>query len=93
MENNTDIIVLTSVVIVLFLVFIIATVREFNAMSAGQVVEKEEGGPRAEMMRFIGKLFTDDRVDVKSKTELMNAMKNVMDEMDTKDERKNLSEK
>ncbi len=88
MENNTDIIVLTSVIIVLFLVFIIATIREFNTMSTGQVVEKEEGGPRAEMMRFIGKLFTDDRMDVKSRTELMNAVKHVLEEMKTKDEAK-----
>lgn len=86
MENNTDIIVLTSVIIVLFIVFIIATVREFNAMSASKFEEKVEGGPRAEMMRFIGKLFTDDRIAADKKIIFMNAVKNVIDDMKTDDE-------
>ena len=81
MENNTDIIVLTSVIIVLFIVFIIATVREFNIMSITKFVEKEEGGPRAEMMRFIGKLFTDDRIDTGKKITFMNAVKPIIEDL------------
>jgi hypothetical protein len=81
MENNTDIIVLTSVVIVLFIVFIIATLREFNTMSTTKFVEKEEGGPRAEMMRFIGKLFTDDRIDAGKKMTFMNAVKPILEDL------------
>jgi len=42
MDNKTDIIVLTSVIIVLFLVFIIATVREFDTISFTKFVEKED---------------------------------------------------
>ncbi len=81
MENNTDIIVLTSVIIVLFLVFIIATVREFNTISTTKFVEKEEGGPRAEMLRFIGKLFTDDRIDASKKITFMNAVKPIIEDL------------
>ena len=81
MENNTDIIVLTSVIIVLFLVFIIATVRELNTISSTKFVEKEEGGPRAEMMRFIGKLFTDDRIDAGKKITFMNAVKPIIEDL------------
>ena len=81
MENNTDIIVLTSVIIVLFIVFIIATVREFNIMSTTKFVEKEEGGPRAEMLRFIGKLFTDDRIDTGKKITFMNAVKPIIEDL------------
>ena len=86
MENNTDIIVLTSVIIVLFIVFIIATVREFNTMSTTKFVEKEEGGPRAEMMRFIGKLFTDDRIDAEKKIILINAVKTAMEDLPAEEE-------
>ena len=86
MENNTDIIVLTSVIIVLFLVFIIATVRELNTISSTKFVEKEEGGPRAEMMRFIGKLFTDDRIDAGKKITFMNAVKTVMEDLPMEEE-------
>ena len=81
MENNTDIIVLTSVIIVLFIVFIIATVRELNTISTTKFVEKEEGGPRAEMLRFIGKLFTDDRIDAGKRITFMNAVKPMLDDM------------
>ena len=81
MENNTDIIVLTSVIIVLFLVFIIATVREFNTISTTKFVEKEEGGPRAEMLRFIGKLFTDERIDASKKITFMNAVKPIIEDL------------
>ncbi len=81
MENNTDIIVLTSVIIVLFIVFIIATVREFNTMSTTEFVEKKEGGPRAEMMRFIGNLFTDDRIDAGKRITFMNAVKPIIEDL------------
>jgi hypothetical protein len=88
MENYTDIIVLTSVIIVLFIVFIIATVREFNTMSTTKFVEKEEGGPRADMMRFIGKLFTDDRIDAEKKITFMNAVKPIIEDLMPEEERK-----
>lgn len=81
MEKYTDIIVFTSVVIVLFLVFIIATVRELNTISNTKFVEKEEGGPRAEMLRFIGKLFTDDTIDAGKKITFMNALKPIIDDL------------
>ncbi len=81
MENNTDIIVLTIIIIVLFIVFIIATVRELNTISTTKFVEKEEGGPRAEMLRFIGKLFTDDRIDAGKKITFMNAVKPIIEDL------------
>ena len=81
MENNTDIIVLTSVIVVLFLVFIIATVRELNSISATKFEEKEEGGPRVEMLRLIGKLFTDERIDAGKKITFMNAVKPIIDDL------------
>ncbi len=84
--ENTDIIVLTSVVVVLFLVFIIATVREFNTMSNTKFVEKKEGGPMAEMMGYIGKLFTDDRIDTGKKIAFMNAVKPIIEDLLPKEE-------
>ncbi|MCY7291879.1 MAG: hypothetical protein LH615_06820 [Ferruginibacter sp.] len=86
MENNMDIIVLTSVIIVLFIVFIIATVRELNTTSPPKFVGKEEGGPRAEMMRFIGKLFSDDRIDAGKKITFMNAVKPIIEDLPPEEE-------
>ena len=87
MENNTDIIVLTSVIIVLFLVFIIATAREYNTMSTTKFVEKEEGGPRAEMLRLIGKLFTNEKIDNGRKITFMNAIKPIIEDLAQEDEK------
>lgn len=86
MENNTDIIVLTSVIIVLFIVFLIATIRELNTISTTKFVEKEEGGPRAEMLRMIGKLFTDDRIDAGKKITFLNAVKPIIEDLQREEE-------
>ena len=80
MENYTDIIVLTSVVVVLFLVFIIASIREFNVMNTTTYVDKEETGPRAEMIKLIGKIFTDDSIDAGKKVTFLNAVKTVIED-------------
>ncbi|CAN5508713.1 hypothetical protein BH11BAC3_BH11BAC3_23470 [soil metagenome] len=88
MENNTDIIVLTSVIIVLFFVFIIATIRELIAVGNEKFVEKEEGGPRADMLRLIGKLFTDERIDTGRKITFMNAVKPLIDDLPPEEEEK-----
>ena len=86
MENNTDIILLTSIIILLFIVFIIATIRELNNVSTSNFTEKEEGGPRADMMRFIGRLFTDDRIDADKKIEFMKAVNPIIDDLLSEDE-------
>ena len=88
MENNTDIIVLTSIIIVLFIVFIIATVRELNNIGTTPFVEKEEGGPRAEMLRFIGKLFTDDRIDAGKKITFLDAVKPIIEDLQREEDLK-----
>lgn len=88
MENNTDIIVLTSVIVVLFFVFLIATIRELKAVGNEKFVEKAEGGPRADMLRLIGKLFTDERIDTGRKITFMNAVKPIIDDMLSEEEKK-----
>jgi hypothetical protein len=81
MENNTDIIVLTSVIIVLFIVFIIATVREFNTMSTTKYVDRVEGEPSTNLLRLIGRLFADDKIDDNKKIIFMNAVNPIIEEL------------
>lgn len=58
--DNTLIIIFTSVISVLFLVFIIATYREIENMSSpGYKNEGEEGGPRAELFNLLVKLLDE----------------------------------
>ena len=48
--ENLDIIILTTVVVVLFLVFILATIKEINEDAKKGFKGGKETGPRADMM-------------------------------------------
>jgi hypothetical protein len=81
--ENLDIILLTTVISVLFMVFLIATYREFSGMSKSEFKGSLEKGPRAEMVRFLGKIFTDENVEPDQKKELLNIIKKTFDEMES----------
>lgn len=56
-----EIIILTCVIVTLFVVFGIATYREFTYMASNEYVpRKQEGGPRANMVNFMGRLFDNE---------------------------------
>jgi predicted signal transduction protein with EAL and GGDEF domain len=81
--ENLDIILLTAVVSVLFLVFIIATYREFSVMGKSEFKGGKEKGPRAEMVQFLQKVFTDETIEPDKKKELLSIIKKTFDEMDS----------
>ena len=80
--ENLDIILLTTVVSALFLVFIIATYREFSVMGNSEFKGGIEKGPRAEMVQFLKKVFTDETIEPDKKKELLNILKKTFDEME-----------
>lgn len=73
--ENLDIIILTIIVSLLFLVFIIATYQEMGSVKLTKTEFGKEKGPRAEMMEFIGKIFTDESIEITEKQKLMELMK------------------
>lgn len=80
--ENLDLIILTIIVSLLFLVFIIATYQE---MSSTKLMKKEFGkekGPRAQMIEFIGKIFTDESMETTEKQKLMELMKKSLKDLD-----------
>jgi len=81
--ENLDLIILTSVISVLFLVFILATYREFTIMGKNDFKGGKERGPRADFLYFIGKLFTDDRIDKKQRIQLLDIVKETIAKMET----------
>lgn len=81
--ENTVIIILTIIVSLLFMVFIIATYREFSVMNNSAFTGGEERGPRAVMVQFLQKVFTDDNIEPDKKNELLNIIKKTFDEMET----------
>ena len=78
----SDIIMLTTIVSVLLVVFIVATFREFAADAKTPFKGGKEKGPRAEMIEFVGKLFSDESIEPKEKKELLTIIKQKIIEID-----------
>lgn len=55
--ENLDIIILSTIITTLFVVFVITMWRELNAVSKNPPDYSKETGPRANMINFIGSLF------------------------------------
>lgn len=80
--ENLDIIILTIIVSVLFLVFIIATYQEMGAAKLEKKEFGKEKGPRAQMIEFIGKIFTDETIETTEKQKLMELMKKSLKDLE-----------
>jgi hypothetical protein len=80
--ENLDIILLTTIVAILFLVFIIATFKEIAEDAKNPHKGGKERGPRADMMEFVGRIFSDDRIELAERKELLNMIKKRMDDID-----------
>lgn len=80
--ENIDLIILTTIVVILFMVFIIATFKEFSEAAKKPFEGGKERGPRADMIEFVGRLFSDERVEPKEKKELLNIIKKKIDDME-----------
>lgn len=65
--ENLDLIILSSVVVTLFVVFGVATYREMTLMAKTPYKYEKETGPRADMVNFMGRLF-DNEVSSKKMT-------------------------
>lgn len=62
-----DIILLTALFTLLFIVFFISSYRELKKISKSGFQGKKETGPRADMIRYIGEFFNDTSVSTAEK--------------------------
>jgi len=85
--ENLDIILLTTVLSTLFLVFIIAIYREVRNVNHESYKIQKDGGPRADMIRFIGRLFDDEqssqKMTYKQKDLIYKAMNRTIADMES----------
>ena len=88
--ENLDLIILTTLVVILFMVFILATFKEFMEDAKKPFQGGKERGPRADMMEFVGRIFSDERIEPGEKKELLNIIKKRIDDMEV-DENKSTS--
>jgi hypothetical protein len=78
--ENLDIIVLTSIVSTLFIVFIITVYREFNTVSDVDYKINKKEGPRGQLVEFIGNLMDDKTID---KKQVFKAMSRTISDMES----------
>jgi len=82
-----DIILLSTIVVTLFLVFGIATYREMMHMAKTPYKYVKETGPRADMVNFVGRLFDNEvsskKLTFKQKDLVYKAMHRTMADMES----------
>jgi hypothetical protein len=83
--ENLDLIILTTIVVILFMVFILATFKELMEDAKTPFKGGKERGPRADMMEFVGRIFSDDRIEPGEKKELLTIIKRRIDDMEVDD--------
>lgn len=80
---DTEIVLLTSIVATLFVVFGIAVYREFNVMEETQYKHTKESGPRAGLVNFVGNLASNQSLTKKEKQIVYNAMQRNIADMES----------
>jgi hypothetical protein len=80
--ENLDLIILTTIVVILFMVFILATLKEFSEDAKKPFEGGKERGPRADMMEFVGKIFADKKIEPGEKKELLDIIRKKIDEIE-----------
>lgn len=82
--ENLDIIILTLVVVVSFLIFIMSTVKELNQMKHEPYQsEKETGYSRAALFKVLGSLFEDEEIPKKHRVKLKTTLQRTMSDMES----------
>lgn len=80
---NIDILLLTSIVGTLFVVFFIAVYREFKYMDTNTYKHTKEIGPRAGLVDLVEKLTRDNKLPKAQKEVIYNAMHRNIADMET----------
>jgi len=80
--ENLDIILLTTVLSTLFVVFGIWTYKEFFSFDEKNPNSIKDGGPRVNLIKFMQRLFDED-ISVKEKKIIYKAMKRTISDMES----------
>ncbi len=78
-----DIILLTSVIATLFVVFFVAIYRELRGIDENSYKHEKEGGPRVALFNLMARLFEDQKIPVKDKKTIYKAMHRTISDMES----------
>ena len=80
--ENLDIIVLTTILCTLFVVFGVLMYKELSSVDENTYKTSKDGGPRVYLMKMMGRLF-DDEIPVKERKIIYKAVKRTMADMES----------
>jgi hypothetical protein len=80
--ENLDIIILTSVLSSLFVVFGILMYKELSSVDENTYKTAKEGGPRVYLMKMMARLF-DDEIPTSERKVIYKAVKRTMSDMES----------
>lgn len=81
--EQLDIIILTSIIATLFVVFFITIYREISTIDENSYKHEKEGGPRVALFNLMAKLFEDENVSKKEKKKIYRAMYRTIADMES----------
>lgn len=80
--ENLDIIILTSVLSTLFVVFGVLMYKELSSVDENTYKTSKDGGPRVYLMKMMGRLF-DDEIPTDERKIIYKAVKRTMSDMES----------
>ena len=80
--ENLDIIILTSILSTLFIVFGIVVIKELSKPEQ-ELQASKEGGPRVEFVKFVGRLFDEPTLSTRQKNVIHRAMNRTIADMES----------
>jgi hypothetical protein len=81
-----EVIILTSIVVTLFAVFVITTYRELSNITNKEYVSSKQTGGRASLVNFMGRLFDEEsnkKLSVKQKDIIYKAVHRTIADMES----------
>jgi hypothetical protein len=82
--ENLDLIILTVVVVVAFVIFITSTFKELNQMTHEPYqAEKVTGYSRAALFRVLGEMFEDDTIPEKHRVAFKSTLQRTISDMES----------
>ena len=81
--ENLDITILTSILAVAFIIFLLATYREFRIMDKNPYESNKRGQTAIQLSKFVDKLFQDQSIPKAEKKNILNLMDKAMADMET----------
>lgn len=81
--EHIDIIILTSVIATLFVVFFIAIYREVRSIDLTKPDYSKDNGPRARMIELVGGVFDSKKTSFKDRKIIMKAVQRTIADMES----------